>query len=82
MATHSSTLAWKILSTEEAWRATVHGVAKSRTQLSDFTSLHFSFIRVQLDTQRESVMRGADSNCSAAPSRQHATWLAFQVPCG
>ena len=22
-----------------AWRATVHGVAKSRTQLSDFTSL-------------------------------------------
>ena len=25
----------------EAWRATVHGVAKSRTRLSDFTSLHF-----------------------------------------
>ena len=24
-----------------AWWATVHGVAKSRTQLSDFTSLHF-----------------------------------------
>ena len=23
-----------------AWRATVHRVAKSRTQLSDFTSLH------------------------------------------
>ena len=23
-----------------AWRATVHGVAKSRTRLSDFTSLH------------------------------------------
>ena len=25
-----------------AWLATVHGVAKSRTQLSDFTSLHFT----------------------------------------
>ena len=25
-----------------AWQATVHGVAKSRTQLSDFTSLHFT----------------------------------------
>ena len=25
-----------------AWQATVHGVAKSWTQLSDFTSLHFS----------------------------------------
>ena len=24
-----------------AWKATVHGVAKSRTRLSDFTSLHF-----------------------------------------
>ena len=24
-----------------AWQATVHGVAKSRTWLSDFTSLHF-----------------------------------------
>ena len=23
-----------------AWQATVHGVAKSRTRLSDFTSLH------------------------------------------
>ena len=26
-----------------AWWATVHGVAKSRTRLSDFTSLHFMF---------------------------------------
>ena len=26
----------------EAWWATVHGVAKSQTRLSDFTSLHFS----------------------------------------
>ena len=32
MATHSSTLAWEI-----PWMATVHGVAKSRTQLSNFT---------------------------------------------
>ena len=36
MATHSSILAWKIPWTE-AWWATVHGVAKNRTQLSDFT---------------------------------------------
>ena len=25
-----------------AWQATVHGVAKSRTRLSDFNSLHFA----------------------------------------
>ena len=27
---------------EGAWWATAHGVAKSQTRLSDFTSLHFS----------------------------------------
>ena len=33
MATHSSTLAWRIHG-QTAWWATVHGVAKVRTQLS------------------------------------------------
>ena len=39
MATHSSTLAWRIPWREEPGKATVHGVAKGRTQPSDFTSL-------------------------------------------
>ena len=30
---------WELVMDREAWRAAVHGVAKSRTQLSDFT--HF-----------------------------------------
>ena len=34
MATHSSILAWRIPMDRGAWRATVHGVAKSRTRLS------------------------------------------------
>ena len=33
--THSNILAWRIPMDRGAWRATVHGVAKSRTQLSD-----------------------------------------------
>ena len=37
MATHSSTLAWKIPRTEKPGRLTVHGIAKSPTRLSDFT---------------------------------------------
>ena len=42
MAAHSSILAWKIPWTAGgAWQATVHGVAKSQTRLSNFTSLHF-----------------------------------------
>ena len=35
-AIHSRTIAWKISWTEEPGRATAHGVAKSRTRLSDF----------------------------------------------
>ena len=39
MATHSSTLAWKNPMDRKAWWAEVHGVAKSQTRLSHFTSL-------------------------------------------
>ena len=35
MATHSSILAWRIPMDRGAWRATVHGVTKSQTQLSN-----------------------------------------------
>ena len=34
MATHSSILAWRILTDRGAWWATVHGVAKSWTRLN------------------------------------------------
>ena len=39
MAPHSSTFAWKNPMDGGAWLAAVHGVAKSWTQLSDFTYL-------------------------------------------
>ena len=39
MVTHSSILAWRIPMDRGAWRATVHGVAKSRTRLSDLANL-------------------------------------------
>ena len=37
MATHSSMLAQRIPMDRGAWWATIHGVSKSRTRLSDFT---------------------------------------------
>ena len=43
MATHSSTLAWRIPWREEPGRLLVHGVAKSQTRLSDFTHFTFTF---------------------------------------
>ena len=36
VATHSSIVAWRILMDRGAWWATVHGVAKSQTRLSEF----------------------------------------------
>ena len=41
MENHSSILAWKNPMDRGAWQATVHGVAKSRTRLSDFTFTFF-----------------------------------------
>jgi len=35
IATHSSILAWRIPMDTRAWQASVHGVAKTWTQLSD-----------------------------------------------
>ena len=35
MATYSNFLAWKIPMDREAWQASVHGVAKSQTRLSN-----------------------------------------------
>ena len=49
MATHSSILAWRIPWTEGAWWATVHGVMKSRTRLSDFP-FTFHFHALEKDT--------------------------------
>ena len=41
MATHSSILVWRIPMDRGAWRATVHGVAKSWTQMSDWAKHQF-----------------------------------------
>ena len=51
MATHSNVLAWRIPLDRGAWQATVHGVARSRTQLSDFTfTFHFHALEKEMAT--------------------------------
>ena len=57
MAAHSSTLAWKIPWSEEpgglqsmGWAA-IHGVAKNRTRLNDFTfTFHFHALEKEMAT--------------------------------
>ena len=51
MATHSSTLAWKIPWDGGAWSAAVHGVAKSRARQSNFTfTFHFQGLEKEMAT--------------------------------
>ena len=51
MATHSSTLAWKIPMDGGAWWAAVHGVVEGRTRLSDFTfTFHFHVLEKEMAT--------------------------------
>ena len=54
MATHSSVLAWRIPMERGAWQATVHGVSKSCTQLSDCLYKK-NKQEMPMDTKTESV---------------------------
>ena len=50
MATHSSTLAWRIPMDRGAWWATVHRVAKTWTRLSDLALMHMHIYIKLADT--------------------------------
>ena len=51
MASHSSTLAWKIPMDRGAWKAVVHGIVKSWTWLSDFPfTSHFHALEKEMAT--------------------------------
>ena len=39
---------WELVMDREAWRAAVHGVAKSWTQLSDWTELNWTNVESEL----------------------------------
>ena len=51
MAPHSSTLTWENPMDGGAWKAAVHGVARSQTRLSDFTfAFHFHALEKEMAT--------------------------------
>ena len=79
MATRSSILAWRIPMDRGAWWATVCGVTKSRTQLSDSaqhstcSSCLFIILIPNADTQWP---------CCVGPPKTGGSWWRDQTECG
>ena len=62
-----------------SWQATVHGVAKSWTQLSDFTSLHFIIRNTSYTvTQKYSF----NTSLFLVVLNHHCSWEGFLWLCG
>ena len=55
MATHSRILAWRIPMDRGAWRATVHGVTKSRTRLKRLSTHASCTTQISFPFQSEAV---------------------------
>ena len=58
----------------EAWRAAIHGVAKSRTRLSDWTELNFKYLMLRIDSLEKTLMLGKIEG-RRRKGRQRMRWL-------
>ena len=62
-----------------AWWATAHGVAKSRTRLNDFTSLHFHIDFKLIEGRGGSMVKNPSAN--AGDDRDGFDLWVGKIPC-
>ena len=69
----------EVVMDREAWRAAVHGVAKSRTRLSDWTELNSEDKNSSTPTQRWHDVKGKKRNTYLIPSSL-PDWSCYPIP--
>ena len=63
---------WEMVKDREAWHAAVHGVSKSRTLLSDWTTTHSSILAWRIPwTKEPGGLQSMGSQCRTQLSNQH-----------
>ena len=77
MATHSSILAWRISMDRGAWWATVRGVAKSWTQLSDFSLSSRFFTSQGQKSKRAQQVQPSYPKIAKEEGRKHLIAIAM-----